>query len=410
MMVSSVHHSWLRHPRIGALLAIAVLAPASALASPAFGPKAYVVKPGLPLPAIERFAACRPEQGGQLRVENGPAGRPRVTLAVVVLNQRDTIVLGEAVGHRSVVDRAVPLAGSNTLLVWMIGPPGSALALTVTSAGACLDVAITDPPPGAVVPAGTLHVRGTVQGPPDLGVAVNGIPAAVAGGEFIAELQLAPGPTELAAVVTSPDGSTAEARQPLTVADAVEAPVRLLATPPGGIAPLAVGYAVSSLVGITDVKLDLHGSGSVDFEGPSLDGQLFVYDQPGVYVATVEATDIDGQVHSATSVIEVYDRAALNSRLQSVWSGFLDATRAGDVTRAVSLLHHETRDAYSYQLGLLRPQTLAGIDTYLRPIQLVEIGPRGAEYEMLREQDGVILSFAVWFRVDDDGIWRLFRF
>jgi hypothetical protein len=121
-------------------------------AAPAFGPKEYVVKPALPVPAIERFPACQPDKGGQLRVENGPSGHARVALAVLVLNQRETVLMLEGPGQRRVVERAVQLAPSNTLLVWMIGPPGATLAVSVTSAGACLDVAITSPPPGASVP------------------------------------------------------------------------------------------------------------------------------------------------------------------------------------------------------------------------------------------------------------------
>jgi hypothetical protein len=255
-----------------------------------------------------------------------------------------------------------------------------------------------------------LHVRGTVHGPPDLGVAVNGMPATVAGGQFLVILPVTPGPTELIATATSPNGSTAVARESVTVTEAPEDVVRLIASPPGGVPPLTVGFSVSSLVGITTVKLDLQGDGSVEFEGPSLDGEVFTYDQPGMYVATVQATDIDGQVHSGTTVVEVYDRPALDRRLQVVWGGFKDAVRLGNVTRAVSFLHSETRDAYADQLRLLRPQTLARIDTYLTGITLVEVGPKGAEYEMLRNHDGVTFSFAVWFRVDQDGIWRLVRF
>jgi hypothetical protein len=382
----------------------------TAHAAPAFGPKEYVVQPGLPLAVIERFPACRPELGGQLRVENGPSGRPRVTLAVVVLNQRETVVMWEGGGQLRVVERAVRLAAGNTLLVWMIGAPGAALGVSVTSAGACLDVAITSPAPDVSVPEGILEVRGTVEGPPDLGVAVNGEPAAVHGGEFLALLSVAPGPTEIVAIATAPDGSTAEARHSVTVMEAPEATLRLFPHPPGGAPPLSVGFSLSSLVGLTDVKLDLQGDGSIEFEGPSLDGQVFTYDQPGVYVATVQATDMDGQAHSATTLIEVYDRAALDRRLQAVWGGFKGAVRLGDVSRAVSFLHSETRDAYADQLGLLRPQTLANIDSYLTAIQLVEVGPKGAEYEMLRDREGVMLSFAVWFRVDRDGIWRLFGF
>jgi hypothetical protein len=393
-------------PIAGMILALVTVVDAA----PAFGPKEYVVKPALPLPAIERFPACQPDKGGQLRVENGPNGHARVALAVLVLNQRETVLMLEGPGQRRVVERTVQLAQSNTLLVWMIGPPGATLAVSVTSAGACLDVAITSPPPGASVPEGLLQVRGTVEGPPGLGVGVNGVPAAVHSGAFVVELPVTAGPTELAAIATAPDGSTAEARQPVSVVEAPEPTVRLLASPPGGVSPLDVGFSLSSLVGIRNVKLDLQGDGPVEFEGPSLDGQLFLYGQPGVYVATVQATDVDGQVHAATTVVEVYDRSALDVRLRAVWGGLKDAIRAGDVTRAVSFLHSETRDAYADQLALLSPQTLARIDTYLTAIQLVEVGPKGAEYEMLRDRDGVTLSFAVWFRVDQDGIWRLFRF
>jgi hypothetical protein len=379
-------------------------------ASQAFGPKDYVQGPALSLPIIEHFPACHPEQGGQLRVENGPGGRPRATLGVVVLNRRETVLMLEGPGQPRVRERPVQLQVDNTILVWMIGPLGATLSVGVTSAGACLEVAITSPPPGAIVPEGVLQVKGTVEGPPDVGVAVNGVPAAVHGGEFVALLQVSPGPTDLTATATAPDGSTADASESVTVVEAPETTVRLLASPPGGLSPLAVGFSLSTLVGITDVKLDLEGDGPVEFEGPSLDGQVFTYGQPGVYIATVQATDIDGQVHSATAVVEVYDQAALDLRLQAVWNGFKDAARLGDVTRAVSFLHSETRDAYADQLRLLRPQTLADIDTYLTAIQLVEVGPRGAEYEMLRDRGGTTLSFAVWFRVDQNGIWRLFRF
>ena len=381
-------------------------------AAPAFGPKEYVVKPALPLPAIERFPACQPDKGGQLRVENGPNGRARVTLAVLVLNQRETVVMLEGPGQRRVVERAVQLAASNTLLVWMIGPPGAtARRLGHQRRGV----------PGrrhhAARPRGLRAGRDSSRfgepwtGPPGLGVAVNGVPAAVHSGAFVVELPVTAGPTELAAIATAPDGSMAEARQPVSVVEAPEPTV-----PPARqssrrrVAP-DVGFSLSSLVGITDVKLDLQGDGPVEFEGPSLDGQVFTYGQPGVYVATVQATDVDGQVHTATTVVEVYDRSALDVRLRAVWGGFKDAVRGGDVTRAVSLLHSETRDAYADQLGLLRPQTLARH-------RYVPDGnsARGDRSEGRRIRDAArprrrsTLSFAVWFRVDQDGIWRLFRF
>jgi hypothetical protein len=43
-------------------------------------------------------------------------------------------------------------------------------------------------------------------------------------------------------------------------------------------------------------------------------------------------------------------------------------------------------------------------------IQLVEVGFGGAQYEMLRQRGDETLSFAVWFQLDHDGLWRLRRF
>ena len=85
----------------------------------------------------------------------------------------------EGPGQRRVVERAVQLVTGNTLLVWMIGPPGATLAVSVTSAGSCLDVAIASPAPGTSVPEGPLLVRGTVSAPLQAGVSVNGFPALV---------------------------------------------------------------------------------------------------------------------------------------------------------------------------------------------------------------------------------------
>jgi len=393
------------------LIGLSLAAPSWTGADTVFGPKSFVRTTGSPNVFTESFVVCKVDRDFLLRVENGPDGAVRIASGTLTLNDAEIVHPSDFGTQVTLIERPVRLQPSNTLTVQLAGTPrGTARIRVVSPAGCGPEIAITSPPAGASVPEGILHVRGTVKGPFDIGVAVNGVPAAVHGGEFVALLQVSPGPVNLTAAATTPDGSTTEASQSVTVVEAPETTVRLLASPPGGLSPLTVGFALSSLIGIIDVKLDLEGDGPVEFEGPSLDGQVFTYGQPGVYIARVQATDIDGQVHSATAVVEAYDRAALDLRLRSAWDGFKDAVRLGDVTRAVHFLHSETRDAYADQLRLLRPQTLASVDTYLTAIQLVEVGPKGAEYEMLRDRDGVVLSFAVWFRVDQDGIWRLFRF
>jgi hypothetical protein len=320
----------------GLVLALAL----SADASPAFGPKDYVVKPGLPLPAIERFPACQPEKGGQLHVENGPRGQPRASLAVVVLNQRETVVLLEAPGQRRVVDRSVPLAASNTLLVWMIGPPNATLGVSVTSAGACLDVATTSPLPGASVPAGVLLVRGTVAAPSPAGVSVNGVPAMVHGRDWAAAVPVDTTIQTLSVAVAVVGGEPVTTSVPITVEPAPAGSVELQADPGDAIAPLAVTWKVVNDTGrvIVQYELDPTGGGTFDPPVASLDGTHATYSVPGLWFPTVRAVDDQGVVHTSTTAVLASDPAAVSASFDALWGSFKARLQAGDAAGALSFV------------------------------------------------------------------------
>jgi hypothetical protein len=376
-----------------------------------FGPRDYV-RGGTPaVLAAERFPACRPDGGGRLRVENGPDGHPAATLAVVALNRREALVMLGGPGQPPVRERPVALEADNTLLVWFIGPNGATLRVSVGQAAGCLEVALVSPAGEATVSAGLLTVRGTVRGAPEVGVTVNGERAAVGGETFAAHVPVDPSVTELTAVATTADGRTAEARLPITVTPAPEPLVVLRPAPGGGIAPLPVAFTLSSLVPVARVQLDLDGDGVPDFDGPGLEGQVFTYATPGVFLPAVTVTDDAGGTATARAIVQVHDAAALDGLLQGKWAALGAALARGDVDGAAAVFSASSRETYRDQLADLADAGLLGqVAQDLGPLRLVRFLHGAVEYDLRAVRDGVEYSFHVVFVIDEDGVWRLWAF
>ena len=282
-----------------------------------------------------------------------------------------------------------------------------------------LRIQITEPADGAIVTTPSVWLRGTVEGSSDVtvtvplppGLVIPSLPASTEAGTFAVEVPIDATTTTLTAVAV--DGTTgATAADTISVVvrpDPTASLSRFTALPAAGLAPHVVTFSINLGEG-TRVALDLDSDGTVDFDGPTLEGLPFVYDRPGIYVPTLRATTTDGQILTYRTVVEVYDRAALDARLQALWNGFTEALQSGDVARAVGFIHGNRRAAWQEYFGQLLPDELAAEVGGFTAIELMRVARGGAEYEMLREEDGRVFSYPIALVADVDGRWRLWQF
>ncbi len=288
-----------------------------------------------------------------------------------------------------------------------IDPTPASATFTV---GGVIQVRITSPLSGVTVPAGSLLVQGTVvPAGAGTGVMVNGIPAAVHDGVFAALVPATLGTLTLTAVATG--GPSSEH----SVAVAVEGPassVGLVAVPQSGLAPLTVRFTLSGSPGSTGT-LDADGNGSVDVAGLPLDEATFTFNQPGLYVPLAAFTDSAGRQTLARTVVQVYDRAALDAFFKAKWGAMKSALVANDLATAVAHFVAHQQDRYRALFTALSGD-IAQIARDMQDIELIYAAEARAKYRLPRTQlwggQLMTLTYYVYFVQDGDGRWTIESF
>jgi hypothetical protein len=298
-----------------------------------------------------------------------------------------------------------------------VDPSPAAQAFAVNA----LLVHILEPLPGTVVTTQTVWVRGTVEGA-DVTVSVplpevlrqqlrlDALPAPYEAGTFAVEVPVAEGIPGVTVVARDGGGGQSSETIPITVLQPLSRPLRLESSTAAGLAPLGVRFSASGVPMGSVYSLDLDSDGRPEEEGDGLPQREFVYERPGVHVATLKLTTPDGQVLLARGSIEVYDRARLETQLRSEWSEFKAAMRAADPAVAASFVHRDRRAAWTEYFARLTPAQLAATEALFTDLTLVSAAPGRADCDMLRDEDGLLYSFPVSFELDGDGGWKLWQF
>jgi len=373
------------------------------------------------LPGSVTLTILEPLRVDAISPSNGPVG----TFVGLTGVSFDPVPANNQVTFRDANGTAVPAAvitASPTLITLAVpaaatsGPitvsntRGTAASppFTVTSAGTVptVNLSIASPGDGAVIGSDSVTVSGTLQGPLNSGVVVNGVAAAVTGNAFTAAavpLQL--GANTLTVTAITLDGQTAT--QSVTVTSTGPAPIQVVADTAQGLAPLKVNFTVknTSGKGLVGTQADFTGSGSFSFFSPSSPISNN-YTVPGTYQANFIVFDNSGVSVQQTITIVVQDPAQIDQMLQTTWTGFASALAARDTAQATRYFSSQVQDKYQATFQALNA-SLPQIVGSFSQLQLMSVSGGVGEYAVNRVIDGINRIFLIYFLQNIDGVWRI---
>lgn len=350
-----------------------------------------------------QFLALSPADGAVLQV-------PQALLQGTVDDPLATVVLENLGLTQTGASFSFPVTlqpGPNIFRISAIDRAGNSVTAQRTLNLASLSVSITSPVSGATVSGSSVLVTGTIQGPPNTGVTVNGVVAAIIADRFYARVPIQTGPNVLTVIAKTQDGFTVQ--QALSVTGSGPVAIEISATPQSGLAPFKAKFKFNLSVGtsVSTILADLDGNGSIDFTTTDLTTPTeFTYPQPGVFQATFIIRHTQGNTTVQTLQVVVQDPNQLDAQLKAVWSGFVSKLVARDKAAAMQHFSASAGGRYGPVFDALLPD-LPQIAASFSPPLRAELGSAYAEYAVVRVIGGVKRVYMIQFVVGADGVWRI---
>lgn len=290
-----------------------------------------------------------------------------------------------------------------------LGPPLG--TVTAPTLGVTPSVTITYPSPGASLPLGRVQVSGTLSGPLNTGVSVNGERAYAYNGVFLTpEINFGDSVTSLTAEATSMDGFSATAALTVSSSDS-PAQARLVTDSEAGFAPLPVQFriTIAKELNVQAVAVDFDGDGISDYNGVST-GYLpsFTYASPGIHTATATLTLVNSQQIVVTHKVIALDFDQQRSQVCSVYAYFRTRLLAQDANGASNALT-DTLGAriqpLFVALGTRMPTVAAKLGTLADGLIGLDRANVIAVQEV--ENENELRGYPIRFARDAKGVWRI---
>ena len=265
---------------------------------------------------------------------------------------------------------------------------------------------------GSTVDGATVAVTGTVLTPQNSAVTINGqLATLTASGQFfINDLPLNPGTNTITAIITAPDGQTAN--QVITINRSANTPPFGVSVGPGG---LSSGASIDVDVAITGSGQVLFGKIAIECASPGgpaafafmLGTYQCTYTAPGTYTIKVTVLDaVNVAIYSAIRTVNITSALLHDRMLRGIYNGMLDRLRAGNINGALNTVTSSIYDRFQ-TLFNANSANLPTIVNSLGTIQQVKASGDFAELLIMRNSPTGPVGYFVYLIRAEDGIWRI---
>lgn len=301
----------------------------------------------------------------------------------------------------SAVDSTPGALQSPGIATSIVGPP-------------TFSIAITYPAPGATVPGTRTSVTGTISGPTNTGVVINGVQAYVAGNQFFAPaVAIGTSSTALTATATKLTGEVATAI--VNATGGATPPVSLVVGRAAGFAPLRAvfTYYIGTLPNggtVQYVGLDYTADGTDDAVNPTAGTNLsHLAMLPGIYRARLTVRDSNNVTYTSDAYYAARNTVELGGMLCDVY-GYMKqrlGQASPDIPGALNAIHPNARDEFQ---GMFTggSGSLPAYVANLGSIVAGTVGDSFTSYLVVRQNPDLTLSgYHIEFSQDAVGVWRI---
>lgn len=285
---------------------------------------------------------------------------------------------------------------------------------SITGAGP-LGITATSPGIGETTGESSVDVMGTLTGPSNTGITVNGVVGVTANGRFLVpNVPLEPGVNELTIVATTLTGATATATAWINRDVSAASPIALGADTIYGFAPATIRFElnVGNLPnGVTarSVALDFDGDGTYEFDASSLPTTFVdtTYPTSGRYTVSLKVVDSNNITYVTRRSILLQDVASQRGMLCDVF-GYLRSRLLASDAPGAGLAYQPVAETRYLPLFIALGAGMPAAAPKLGVIANGTLARGYAELSLVRDNaDQTRSGFPLRMTQGADGVWRI---